>query len=162
MLSIATRAELDTSQDGANSLFWVYVASKFNGLSPDEDPNMESIDFLDKVHFTHQYYDSHFVTINPGNHNLFSSTKLRTMWNKIKGDYDLAMTNFTKSGNHSSSFTATAMKNILFNYEGVKQKRMTTKVMKKMKTWMKIQKEYRRVHLLILPGHCQLFIYDNG
>jgi hypothetical protein len=32
------------------------------------------------------------------------------MWNKIKGDYDLAMTIFTKSGNHSSSFTATEMK----------------------------------------------------
>jgi hypothetical protein len=43
----------------------------------------------------------------------------------------------------------------------MKQKRMTMKVMKKMKTWMKIQKEYRSVDLLI-PGHCQLFIYDNG
>jgi hypothetical protein len=32
------------------------------------------------------------------------------MWNKIKGDYDLAMTNFTKSGNHNSSFTATAIR----------------------------------------------------
>jgi hypothetical protein len=31
------------------------------------------------------------------------------MWNKIMGDYDLATTNFTKSGNHNSSFTATAI-----------------------------------------------------
>jgi hypothetical protein len=31
------------------------------------------------------------------------------MWNKIKSDYDHAMVNFTKSGNHSSSFTAVAM-----------------------------------------------------
>jgi hypothetical protein len=75
--SIATRAELDTSQVGANSPFWVYVALKFNSLSPDGDPNTVGIDFLDKVHFTHQYYDSHSVTISPGNHNLFSSTKLR-------------------------------------------------------------------------------------
>jgi hypothetical protein len=43
-----------------------------------------------------------------------------------------------------------------------KQKRMTMNMMKKMKTWMKIQKEYRSMDLLILPGHCQLFIYDNG
>ncbi len=52
--SIATRAELDTSQVGANSPFWVYVASKFNSLSPDGDPNMEGIDFLDKMYLTHQ------------------------------------------------------------------------------------------------------------
>jgi hypothetical protein len=34
------------------------------------------------------------------------------MWNKIKSDFDIAMTNFTKSGNHNSSFTAVAMKNM--------------------------------------------------
>jgi hypothetical protein len=28
---------------------------------------------------------------------IVSSTKLRAMWNKIKGDYDFAMTNFTTS-----------------------------------------------------------------
>jgi hypothetical protein len=108
--SLATRSELDTSQVGANSPFWVHVSNKFNSIAQDGDPNMEGIDFLDKVHFTHQFYDSHSVTINPGNHNLFSGTKLRSMWNKIKGDYDLAMTNFTKSGNHNSSFTVTAMR----------------------------------------------------
>jgi hypothetical protein len=30
------------------------VASKFNSLSPDGDPNMEGIDFLDKMYLTHQ------------------------------------------------------------------------------------------------------------
>jgi hypothetical protein len=88
---------------------WVQVASKFIRFSQDGDPNTEGIDFLDKVHFTHQYYDSHSVTINPGNHNLFSSSKLRAIWNKIKGDYDLALAKLTKSGNHNSSFTATAI-----------------------------------------------------
>jgi hypothetical protein len=111
--SVSTRAELDTIQVGAKSPFWVYVASKFNSLSPDGDPNTEGIDFLNKVHFNYQNYESHSVTINPGNHNLFSSTKLRAMWNKIKGNYDLAMNNFTKSGNHSSSVTANVIKNIL-------------------------------------------------
>jgi hypothetical protein len=37
---------------------------------------------------------------------------------------------------------------------------MTEKVMKKMKTWMKIQIEYRSMDLLILLGHCHLFIYE--
>jgi len=40
------------------------------------------------------------------------------------------------------------MKNIL-NNDRVKQKRMTEKVMKKMKIWMKIQIEYRSMDLLI-------------
>jgi hypothetical protein len=42
-----------TSQVAADSPFWVHVASKFNSLSLDGDPNMEGVDFLDKVHFTH-------------------------------------------------------------------------------------------------------------
>jgi hypothetical protein len=87
--------------------------SKFNSLSQDGDPNTKGIDFLDNVYFTHQYYDSHSITINPGNHNLFSSSKLRAMWSKIRGDHDLVLTNFTKSGNHNSSFTAMAKCKIL-------------------------------------------------
>jgi hypothetical protein len=83
--SLTTRSELDTNQVGANSPFWVHVSNKFNSIAQDGDPNTEGIDFLDKVHFTHQFYDSHSVTINPGNHNLFSGTKLRSMWNKMKG-----------------------------------------------------------------------------
>jgi hypothetical protein len=35
------------------------------------------------------------------------------MWNKIKSHYDLAMTNFTKSGNYNHSFTASIMKDML-------------------------------------------------
>jgi hypothetical protein len=92
--SLATRSELDTSQLGANSPFWVHVVRKFKSIGQDSDPNVEGIDFLDKVHFTDQFYDSHSVTINPGNHNLFSGTKLRSTWNKIKADYDLATISF--------------------------------------------------------------------
>jgi hypothetical protein len=100
--NLATRAELDTSQVGANSPFWLNVTSKFNSIVQDGDPNAEGLDFLDEVHFTHQYYDNHSVTINLGNHNLFSSTKLRLMWNKTKSDYDLAMT----LGNNANSSTS--------------------------------------------------------
>ena len=39
-----------------------------------------------------------------------SHEKLRSLWNKIKSDYDHAMVNITKSSNHSSSFTAAAMR----------------------------------------------------
>jgi hypothetical protein len=42
--SLASRAELDTSQVGANSPFWVHVALKLNSLSQDGDPNKEGID----------------------------------------------------------------------------------------------------------------------
>jgi hypothetical protein len=98
----------NTSQIGSNSPFWVHVSNKFNSIAQDGDPNVEGIDFLDNVHFTHPFYDSYSVTIDPGKHNLFFRTKLQTMGNIIKGDYDLAMTNVTKSGNHNSSFTATA------------------------------------------------------
>jgi hypothetical protein len=69
--NLATRNELDTAQVGANSPFWLTVTSKFNSIIQDGDPNAEGVDFLDKVHFTHQHYDNHSITINPGNHNLF-------------------------------------------------------------------------------------------
>jgi hypothetical protein len=34
------------------------------------------------------------------------------MWSKIKTDYETAMVNFTKSGNHASSFTAEVMREL--------------------------------------------------
>jgi len=67
------------------------------------------VDFLDKVHIEHTFYVKHHETIDPSKHGFFSNEKLRSMWKKIKSDYDHAMVNFTKSGNHSSSFTAAAM-----------------------------------------------------
>jgi hypothetical protein len=85
--NLATRSELDTSQVGANSPFWVNVSNKFNSIAQDGDPNIEGIDYLDHVQFTHPFYNSYSVAIDPGKHNFFSGTKLRTMWNKIKGDY---------------------------------------------------------------------------
>jgi hypothetical protein len=81
--SLATRSKLNTSQVGANSPLWVHVSNKFNSIAKDGDPNIEYIDFLDNIHFTHPFYDSHSVTINLGKHNLFSGPKLQTMWNKI-------------------------------------------------------------------------------
>jgi hypothetical protein len=56
--SLATRSELDTSQVGANSPFWVNVSNKFNSISPDGDPNVEGTDYLDHVQFTHPFYES--------------------------------------------------------------------------------------------------------
>jgi hypothetical protein len=81
--NLATRSKLDTSQVSPNSPFWVHVSNKFNSIAQDGDRNVEGIDFLDNVHFTHPFYDSHSVTIDAGKHNLFSRTKLQTMWNKF-------------------------------------------------------------------------------
>ena len=39
--NLATRTELDTSQVGANSPFWLTVTSKFNSIIQDGDPNAE-------------------------------------------------------------------------------------------------------------------------
>jgi hypothetical protein len=35
--SLATRSELDASQVGANSPFWIHVSSKFNSIAQDGD-----------------------------------------------------------------------------------------------------------------------------
>ncbi len=104
----ATRNELDTNMVGSNSPFWNKVASLFH-FTDGCDPGADGVDFLDKVHFEHTYYVEHHESIDPSKHGFFSNEKLRSMWNKIKSDYDHAMVNFTKSGNHSSSFTAVAM-----------------------------------------------------
>ena len=105
----ATRNELDTNMVGANSPFWNKVSSLFNAISAC-DPNSDGVDFLKKVHFDHTFYNQHHEEINPSNHGKFSNQKLKAMWSKIKSDYDLAFTNFTKSGNHYSSFTVAAMR----------------------------------------------------
>jgi hypothetical protein len=67
------------------------------------------VDFLDKDHSEHTYYIQHHKAIDPTKHGYFPNDKLRSMWSKIKSDYDQAMVNFTKSGNHPGSFTAAAM-----------------------------------------------------
>jgi hypothetical protein len=72
--SLAIRSELDTSQV-VLILHIGFMSAKNNSIAKDGDPNVEVIDFLDTVHFTHPFYGSHSVTINPGNHNLFSGTK---------------------------------------------------------------------------------------
>jgi len=107
--SAATRNELDTNMVGANSPFWNKVSSLFNAISAC-DPNSDGVDFLNKVHFNHTFYNQHHEEINPSNQGKFSNQKLKAMWSKIKSDYDLAFTNFTKSGNHYSSFTVAAMR----------------------------------------------------
>lgn len=107
----ATRNELDTNLVGSNSPFWNKVSSLFHSIDGC-DPNTDGVDFLDKVHFEHTYYGQHHEAIDPSKHGTFPNDKLRSMWNKIKSDYDQAMVNFTKSGNHASSFTAAAMREI--------------------------------------------------
>jgi acid phosphatase class B len=109
--SAATRNELDTNMVGSNSPFWNKVASLFHSTDGC-DPGTDGVDFLVKVHFEHMYYVKHHETIDPSKHGFFSNEKLRSLWNKIKSDYDHAMVNITKSSNHSSSFTAVAMRSI--------------------------------------------------
>ncbi len=149
--SLATRAKLDTSQVGSHAPFYFGVMFLPNSLGLDGNPNMEGTDFLEKVHFYYQYYENHSVTINPGSHNLFPSSKLRSIRSKIKADYDLMLTNFTKSGNHSSSFTATAIS--IFNCNGV------NRMMRKVKTCMMIQKQWESGHLLISPTRSLSVMY---
>ncbi len=109
--SAATCNELDTNMVGSNSPFWNKVASLFHSTDGC-DPGTDGVDFLDKVHFEHTYYVKHHETIHPSKHGFFSNEKLRSLWNKIKSDYDHAMVNITKSSNHSSSFTTAAMRSI--------------------------------------------------
>jgi len=109
--SSATRNQLDTNMVGANSPFWRKVSSLFHCVDGC-DPCTDGIDFLDKVHFEHTFYSQHCESIDPSKHGKFPNDKLRSMWSKIKTDYETAMVNFTKSGNHASSFTAEVMREL--------------------------------------------------
>ncbi len=68
---------------GSHSPFWNKVSSLFNVISA-----CNGVDFLDKVHLDHTSYNQHHEEINPSKNGSFSNQKLKTMWSKIKSDYD--------------------------------------------------------------------------
>jgi hypothetical protein len=93
---------------GANSPFWNKMVSLFH-CADGCNPSTDGANFQDKVHFEHTYNSQHHKTIDPSKHWYFSNDKLQSMWSILKFDYDQATVNFTKSSNHSSSFTTAAI-----------------------------------------------------
>lgn len=109
--STSTRSELDTNMGRAKSPIWNKVSSLFHSTSGCSRPT-DGVDFLDKVHFEHIYYSQHHEEFNPSKHGYFPNKKLKSMWSKIKSDYDQDIVNFTKSGSYFSSFTVAAMQEL--------------------------------------------------
>jgi hypothetical protein len=102
-----SRADLDNGAVGGNSNYWNLVAHRFNDSFP--EGSVDGKVFVDQVHFVHPRIEGHHETVNPAVHGNFSSEELRKMWKEIQSDYDKVMINFTKSGNHNSSFTKAAI-----------------------------------------------------
>ncbi len=101
------RAELDAGLVGNNSPFWKMVESRFNtGFPPD---GVDGIAHADLMHHIHPLFHQNDVTIDPKRHGQFSAEKLRSVWKDLQAEYDTVTVNFTKSGNHDSSFTRAAM-----------------------------------------------------
>jgi len=102
-----TRAELDAGLVGHNSPFWKMVESRFNsGFLPD---GVDGIAHADLVHHIHPLFHQNDEKIDPGVHGQFTAEKLRSVWKDLQSEYDKVIVNFTKSGNHDSSFTRAAM-----------------------------------------------------
>jgi len=102
-----TRAELDAGLVGHKSKFWTLVATHFNeGFPPD---SVDGMTFGDLLHQLHPLFHQNETKVDPSNHGHFPAEKLLSVWKDILKEYDTVMVNFTKSGNHDSSFTRAAM-----------------------------------------------------
>jgi hypothetical protein len=102
-----TRAELDAGLVGHKSQFWTMVESCFNeGFPPD---SVDGMTFGDLLHQLHPLFHQSETKVDPSNHGKFSAEKLLSVWKDLLKEYDTVMVNFTKSGNHDSSFTRAAM-----------------------------------------------------
>jgi hypothetical protein len=103
----STRADLDAGLIGYKSPFWKAVEQRFNhGFPPD---GVDGTAFADLIHYIHPLFHSSGVEINPEKHGNFPAEKLYAFWKELTKEYDTVFVNFTKSGNHQSSFTRAAM-----------------------------------------------------
>ncbi len=103
----ATHAELDAGLVGSKSLFWVTVENRFNKGFLSNGPN--GMAFADLLHQPHPLFHQNDTIVDPSIHGKFSAERLMSVWKELLKEYDTVMVNFTKSGNHDSSFTKAAM-----------------------------------------------------
>jgi len=103
----ATCAELDAGVVGYRSLFWTMAENRFNEGFPPE--GVDGMTFADLLHHLHPLFHQNESTVDPSIHGTFSDQKLMAVWKELLKEYDTVMVNFTKSGNHDSSFTRAAM-----------------------------------------------------
>jgi hypothetical protein len=65
--------------------------------------------FGDLLHQLHPLFHQSEAKVDPSNHGQFPAEKLLSVQKDLLKEYDTVMVNFTKSGNHDSSFTRAAM-----------------------------------------------------
>ncbi|MFO0446804.1 MAG: hypothetical protein ACK524_17960 [Planctomyces sp.] len=68
--------------------------------------------FADLLHHLHPLFHQNESGVDPSIHGTFSAQKLMAVWKELLKEYDTVMVNFTKSGNHDSSFTKAAMSSL--------------------------------------------------
>jgi hypothetical protein len=88
------------------STFWQMVENHFNESFPPD--GVDGRTFSDLLHHIHPSFHQN-DTVNPSGHGIFMAEKLASAWKALMREYDTVMVNFTKSGNHDSSFTRAAM-----------------------------------------------------
>jgi hypothetical protein len=88
--------------------FWIVVESCFNeGFPPD---SVDSMTFgSDLLHHLHPFSHQNETKVDPSNHGQCPNDKLLSVWKDLLKEYDTVMVNFTRSGNHDSSFTRAAI-----------------------------------------------------
>ena len=83
------------------------VEKRFDEGFPSDGP--DGMAFADLLHHPHPLLRQNDTTVDPSGHGKFSTEKLMSAWKELLKEYDTLMVNFTKSGNHHSSFTKAAM-----------------------------------------------------
>jgi hypothetical protein len=83
------------------------VEARFIGDFPSE--GVDGMTFGDMIHHLHPLFHQNDTSVDPSIHGRFSAEKLMSVWKDLLKETDTFMVNFTKSGNHDSSFTKATM-----------------------------------------------------
>jgi hypothetical protein len=103
----STCAELDAGLVGHKSQFWRMVESRFNEGFPPE--SADGMTFGNLLHQLHPLFHQNETKVDPLDHEQFPAEKLLSVWKDLLKEYNTVVVNFTKSGNHDSSFTRATM-----------------------------------------------------
>ena len=80
------RSALDSGEVDANSQYWKLVEDRFNSGFPVQP--VDGPQFAEKVHFVHPTISDFHEKVDPREHNVFSSSELRSLWMDIQKEYE--------------------------------------------------------------------------
>jgi hypothetical protein len=104
---LAMRSEEATSHADLDAGLVGYKSTRFKEGFP--AGGVDGVTFADLLHHVHPLSHQNIATVDPSAHGQFTAEKLMPVWKDLLKECGTVLVNFTKSGNHDSSFTKAAM-----------------------------------------------------